>query len=290
MGGMDEFEPRDPPNMNTDPSLIIVTPTTHREGETQRPVWMHSGSFVVFRKLEQNVKGFEALTDQWDQYKCESKAQMGAKLIGRWQSGKRLIAVSVLRLLVYEFHHLLMTLMIGAPIVKFHTEDTKDPNKDKWINDFVYDNQICPVSAHIRKTNIRERLDDPNEGDTRAKRTRMIRNGIPYGPDYKEHETDETKRGLLFACYQGAIEDAFEHMQSSWSNDIMFRSGTPDDPRGHDPIIGQTSDRKLKTVITDKEGKKRNVEFEQLVTLKGGGYFFAPSIKALREDLSNALN
>ena len=95
MGGMDELERHGPPNMNTDPNIIIVTPTTHREGDTERPKWMHGGSFFVFRKLEQNVKGFEALTDQWQKYQCASKAHMGAKLVGRWQSGKRLLAASV---------------------------------------------------------------------------------------------------------------------------------------------------------------------------------------------------
>lgn len=95
MGGMDEFERFGPPNMNTDPEIIIVGEKTHHEGETSRPEWMHNGSFIVFRKLEQNVKDFEALTDQWQKYHCASKAHMGAKLMGRWQSGKPLIVASV---------------------------------------------------------------------------------------------------------------------------------------------------------------------------------------------------
>lgn len=173
--------------------------------------------------------------------------------------------------------------MTGAPIVKFPNEDTKDPKNDKLINDFVYADQICPISAHIRKTNIREILGG-NDGDQKAKRTMIIRSGISYGPDYEKHETDGLTRGLLFACYQGAIEDGFENMQSSWSNHPNFRSGNP----GHDPIIGQTSSGNLKTEITDKTGQTAGyVEFQQLVTLKGGEYFFAPSIKALRENLSN---
>lgn len=176
-----------------------------------------------------------------------------------------------------------MILMTGAPIVQFPNEDTEDPENDISINDFVYDNQICPISAHIRKTNIREILGN-NDRDPRAKRTRIIRKGITYGPDYKEHETDGSTRGLLFVCYQGAIEDGFENMQSSWSNNITFRSGTP----GHDPIIGQTPSGILTTEITDTNGEiAGNVEFPQLVTLKGGGYFFAPSMQALRESLSN---
>ena len=67
-------------------------------------------------------------------------------------------------------------------------------------------------------------------------------------------------------------------MQSSWSNSETFPSGTT----GHDPIIGQTGEGNLKTEITDQNGQKRNVEFKQLVTLKGGEYFFAPSINAMK--------
>ena len=284
MGGIDELDRGDPANMNTDPSLIIVTPDTHNESDdSTRPVWMNDGSFVVFRKLEQNVKGFEALTDQWQKFQCAGKAHMGAKLMGRWQSGKRLASACLFAFRKHSSFLLLIVLVTGAPIVKFPVADTTNPNKDKLINDFVYKDQICPMSAHIRKTNIREIIDS-NDGDPRASRTRIIRSGISYGPDYKEHENDGSTRGLLFTCYQGNIEDAFENMQAAWSNNISFRSGTP----GHDPIIGQTWNRKLNTQITDKTGQiTEDVHFEQVVTLKGGEYFFAPSINALRQDLSN---
>ena len=95
MRGIDQLEQHGPPNMNTDPSLIIVTPSSNHESKIVRPGWMNNGSFVVFRKLEQNVKGFEALTSQWEKYGCRSKEHMGAKLVGRWQSGKRLTAASI---------------------------------------------------------------------------------------------------------------------------------------------------------------------------------------------------
>ena len=174
--------------------------------------------------------------------------------------------------------------MTGAPIVNFHTEDTEDPNKARLSNDFVYEGEICPVSAHIRKTNIRKVL-STNDQDSRTEHTKIIRHGIPYGSEYIGHENDKKEtRGLLFACYQGSIEDAFEHTQSSWSNKEDF----PYKNTGQDPIIGQASGGQLETELTDKAGVevKKRVRFQQLVTLKGGEYFFAPSIKALQKDLS----
>jgi hypothetical protein len=102
MNGIDEPEPgsnaNTAVNMYTDPRLLIVTGDTKRESSIPRPPWMENGSFLVFRKLEQNVKAFEDLTEQWEEKGCESKEHMGAKLMGRWKSGKGHIVASILRL------------------------------------------------------------------------------------------------------------------------------------------------------------------------------------------------
>src|SRR5580704_588169 len=66
MNGIDELDANAAVNMNTDPRLLIVTADTWSEEDTvERPTWMYDGSFLVFRKLEQNVRGFEALVAQW---------------------------------------------------------------------------------------------------------------------------------------------------------------------------------------------------------------------------------
>ena len=49
---------------------------------------MVDDSFLVFRKLEQDVKGFINLTQNFASVGCDNADQFGAKLMGRWKSGK----------------------------------------------------------------------------------------------------------------------------------------------------------------------------------------------------------
>ena len=122
----------------------------------------------------------------------------------------------------------------------------------------------------------------------------MIRNGIAYGTEFS---TDKSgKRGLLFACYQSSIENGFRLVQKFWSNNIAFPQHEVD--AGHDPFIGQAEhDGKLCTTmfVASENGGKKEVkelrpgfgEYSRLVTMKGGEYFFVPSISALSQVLGS---
>lgn len=63
------------------PTLLGVNPA-------KRPAWMVEGSFLVFRKLEQNVQGFIDLTQKFESAACANADHCGAKLMGRWKSGR----------------------------------------------------------------------------------------------------------------------------------------------------------------------------------------------------------
>lgn len=164
--------------------------------------------------------------------------------------------------------------------------DKENEHKDKTSNnDFVYGAaSACPVTAHTRKTNQRLL---PGKGNTPpGGNARIIRSGIPYGIDYVEGKTEKEKRGLLFACYQNHIEGGFRHIQMNWCNNAKFPTGPVKNP-GLDPIVGQASDSsQLKTMVTDKNQTYHPFgPFEELVTMKGGEYFFVPSISALKTAL-----
>ncbi len=139
------------------------------------PSWCRNGSFVVYRRLRQNVGGFRPLNDQVRQTGLLQE-QLHAKVVGRWPSGAPMEHVA------------------GMPHSHDPTsEDVSgiDPRvlDDAHINNFDYsadqDGFGVPRAAHIRKTNSRSAS---LPGRDTSRRHRPIRRGIPYGPAYQPDE------------------------------------------------------------------------------------------------------
>ena len=95
-----------------------------------------------------------------------------------------------------------------------------DPNKNDNF-DYTFsapDDQSTPIrspfAAHIRKMNPRGDL-----GDNNVKSHRIIRNGIPFGPEVTDAErnnkTSTVDRGLLFVSYQSSLGNGFRTIQES---------------------------------------------------------------------------
>ena len=171
----------------------------------------------------------------------------------------------------------------------FPNEDTSEPHAIP-NNDFKYENNgsVCPLAAHIRKCN-------PRNGFETTVKARMVRSGIAYGTEFDEDKND--KRGLLFACYQSSIENGFKFVQKSWCNDPKFPPSMTD--AGYDPFIGQPpKGKKMFTTMDDAPDKDLDPEdkdlnpvmkdWPTLVTMRGGEYFFVPSISALVSPLGSA--
>ena len=105
-------------------------------------------------------------------------------------------------------------------------------------------------------------------------------------------------RGLMFVCYQASIERQFEFIQSRYSNNPQFvgdkrrpDEGIPVAP-GFDPIVGQAQGGGARAMDEPAPnypiGNRRSkLEMpEPFVVLTAAGYFFTPSITALRTVLT----
>jgi len=218
------------------------------------------GSYFVFRKLEQNVKAFKLAEADLAQQIGTSVDVAGAQMVGRFRSGTPLIPV-----------------------------EPPQPGPASKMNDFNYDGEgstdsKCPFHAHIRKTNPRGTGGFELREDEKAHL--FPRRGITYGKDPKNTSIDpEGDVGLLFMAYNSNLKTQFEFMQSSWANNTGF-PGQAGGPHGIDPIIGQGEDaggqHHYEKWGDDTSKKRIKPSLGNFVTMRGGEYFFTPSISFLK--------
>lgn len=239
---------------------------------TTGPLWSN-GSFVVFRRLSQDVVAFrhQVAAGVPGSNPNLSADQTAAALVGRWPS--------------------------GAPL---ETNPTSDPGDSGVTNAFQYkaapfndDNgQNCPHFAHIRKANPRDETTPNPTGDNPALH-RMIRRGIPFGPPLPADATtdDGQPRGLHFFCAVSDVDRQFEFVQRQWLNEPNFPNGQPTPtgpyappqqgaPDGPDPIVGEHTAGEQCTLVQGL-GQHPFPITSQLVRVTGGEYFYLPSISAL---------
>lgn len=218
------------------------------------------GSYLVYRKLEQDVSAFvDAQASLAKELGDIDQELAGALMMGRFRD--------------------------GTPLTLSSTA-TKDQTNSF---DFSDDQQAfkCPFHTHVRKSNPRGdtgRIVSSGETYEQAlekeRGHRIARRGISYGA------TDQTKAlsnraGLLFLCYQADIANQFNFMQWAWSNPNNFVQVNV----GTDPIIGQAAPDARNQNWPIKWGEpetKPGFNFQLWVHLKGGEYFFSPSISSLK--------
>jgi Dyp-type peroxidase family len=237
-----------------------------RDPATGRPDLGRNGAYLVARQLRQDVRGF------WRWADAETRAADGtadpaalallaSKMVGRWPS--------------------------GAPLLLAPERD--DPALS-GANDFAYhevdpNGWRCPVGAHVRRANPRDSL-EPRPGTERSiavgKRHRLVRRGREYGPPVApgtllDEADDGVDRGLHFICLCGNIARQFEFVQSTWVMSPKFAGLHADD----DPLLGSRAGGG-EFRVQGRPLRRRLLGLPRFVTVRGGGYFFLPGLRALR--------
>ncbi|HWO13285.1 MAG TPA: peroxidase, partial [Polyangiaceae bacterium] len=138
----------------------------------------------------------------------------------------------------------------------------------------------CPVGSHIRRVNPRASLPRLRP----VKTHRVLRRGLPYGPALPEGSLvdDDVDRGVAFMALNASIKSQFEFVQKLWINDGEFASSGGLESLDQDPIAGPRA-RESRFRCYDSTGQPRSMfDLPRFVRMRGGGYFFVPSLTGLR--------
>ena len=249
-----------------------------------------NGTYLVFRQLEQDVRKFWQFLYENAGGNLAEASQLGAKMVGRTRAGDPLVPIQ------------------AEPIAG------TDPRTIQQ-NQFTYEadpaGTRCPFGAHVRRTNPRN-SDFPERRPSALRRLiiilgfgrkgfyddlissvrfhRILRRGREYGSELSPEQAlqpappNESPRGLHFICLTANISRQFEFLQNAWIASTKFAGLTGES----DPLLGNRESI-LGCPVTghftmpgDGTLRRRVSGLPQFVTVRGGAYFFLPSLRALR--------
>jgi Dyp-type peroxidase family len=216
----------------------------------QPKVLSRNGSYLAYLRLEEHVGAFRDFLRQHGETR-EEQELVAAKLMGRWRS--------------------------GAPLTMASQKDDPALGADmQRANDFNYGTMDpygygCPVGSHIRRMNPRDTAEN-------MQRRKMIRRGGTYGPPLPEGTPEDgVERGIAAFVGCASLVRQFEFAMNVWVNDPKFK----DLGNERDPFVG-TQDGTLDMTIPKRPIRRKIEGLPAFTTVRGGAYFFLPSIKALR--------
>jgi deferrochelatase/peroxidase EfeB len=249
-----------------------------------------NGSYLVFRELAQDVRGFWRFiaaqsTDEASRY------ALAQALVGRQISGEALVRRS------------------ERPI-RGVGPDAADIERNQFTYDDDKDGLRCPFGAHVRRANPRTgdmpggrqgliaRLirmlgfghQDLSEDLIAASRFhRIIRRGREFGETLSpeaalQPDAPDPGSGLHFICLSANIARQFEFIQGAWLMSAKFDGliGEADPLLGNRAELppGQPTDG---FTMPQPNGICRSIEgVPNFITVRGGAYFFLPGVRALR--------
>ena len=251
-----------------------------------------NGTYVVMRQLEQDVRGFWQFADKAAESNPEERKRLAEAMVGRAMNGSPLVPLQ------------------DKPI-----DGIGEDEKDRAYNQFTYDSDPagvrCPLGSHIRRANPRN-ADFPNRvkgiishlvqtvgfgrknirddlmSPTRFHR--LLRRGREYGAGLSPEDAlqpkpaDDSERGLHFICLNSNIGRQFEFVQGAWLMSTQFNGVSEEsDPLmgNREPVPGSPCPASFSIPRQSGLRERRN-GLPQFVAVRGGAYFFLPSLRALR--------
>ena len=244
-----------------------------------------TAAYLVVRQLEQDVAGFWQFLDKATDSVPEEREKLAAAMVGRDLS--------------------------GAPLVSTVTPGSSDKHP---ANHFTYEQDPaghqCPLGAHIRRSNPRtgdfpsevtgffsrlkkilgfgqNRPDEDLIASTRFHR--LLRRGRSYGPRL----TPET--GARCGCSGGRTRSAVHMSGGQYLQAVRIcaeRLGHEQQVRRYqnesDPLLGHRQPL-MSGESTDQFNRpdpngptQKTCHLPQFISVRGGGYFFIPGLRALR--------
>jgi Dyp-type peroxidase family len=219
----------------------------------------NNSTFMVYRKMHQNVATFRKYLNEKGQLYSGGKEKLAAKFIGRFRD--------------------------GTPIEV--SPEKSDPSivKNKQLNvNFKFGGDLeglrCPIGAHVRRTNPRDAFGFKGK---LINRRRVTRRGVPYGPYTPEDQpvSDAGEHGVIFMVMNASIFRQFEFVQQQW---IEYGN---DARQGNDKDMLMGNHGGVGKFVIQGSSDPANPPFicaglQNFVELRGGDYFWVPSITALR--------
>ena len=264
------------------------------------PLFSRNGTFLVYRKLHQNVASFNSYLEQEGARYPGGKEALAAKFAGRWRN--------------------------GAPLTRFPTEaeanqfvnevaalqarvrgKTATPEERARLDElklqfvaFDYDDDLegtrCPFGSHTRRTNPRSGLMFAAKGGfgqpafdspgALSNRRRILRRGLPYGL-VEDRPTDDGDHGVIMIILNADLSRQFEFVQQQWinfGNDFRLANDK-------DPLLGNhgidAEGRGAGRMVIEGDARTNTPPYfcsnmPTFVETRGGDYFFVPSMTCLR--------
>jgi len=258
------------------------------------PLFSRNGTYMVYRKLHQNVATFRAFIKAEGE-KFGGVEAFAAKLSGRWRNGAPLTTfpteesadrfVAELGALLDKSRQGQATAAENARLAELRLKLTAyDYNDDT-------DGAKCPFSAHTRRANPRSALqfgqnkpfDTPG---ALSNRRRILRRGLPYG-ESPENTTDDDEHGVIMMIVNADLSRQFEFVQEQWINyGNDFRLSNDQDALLGNNGFNENGRGKGRMLIEGDAAAQKPPYFcsgiPTMVQTRGGDYFFVPSMTCLR--------